>query len=663
MPRARLHRRVVAAGALVTAGCLALATVPANAGPTGPHPYRLPGSLSPQVRGKQPIGPANAARPMTVQLWLKPDAGAESFARNVSTPGSSAYQHYLSPAEYTARYGPSGAVVRDVRHWLRAQGFTHITTDPQRNYVRADAPVRIAQNAFSVKINRYRVTGPDGRPQTVSSNDREVTLPAGLGPDIVGVTGLDNFQPQTFHTGTRTTTTAAAADSNCSTYYGQKVKSGLPKYHGGTKFPFAVCGYTAKQLRAAYGMNSRNNGAGQTVAYIEVGTPYKMVKSLTRFAKLGGLAAPGSNSYRQLSLGRGNACGNPFDIEEQLDVEAGYAMAPGAKHLLVGGDSCNVKDFGVQALFDADLAVINGTGKAPLATIASNSWGLTGGESIPGDFVKVLHNILTRAAAEGVGMYFSSGDDPGLSVPANDPYAIAVGGTSLGVGSTNNRLFETGWSNEMLEVTKTGYINDGIGRSAAGGGPSLIWKQPAYQRGVVPAAVAVPGTGNTTERRRTVPDISAVADPFTGIQQVDVEKTKKGDRYWVFADGGTSLAAPLVAGMIATVQQHGARLGFANPALYELSGTPALRDALPVTKSTSPRRAAVFCPASNELCGVKSLLTLDSQDREYTDQSTTKGYDTMTGIGTPKGQTFIKALRAISKAGSATALDSVPGQH
>ncbi|QGN33738.1 S8 family serine peptidase [Microlunatus sp. Gsoil 973] len=289
-----------------------------------------------------------------------------------------------------------------------------------------------------------------------------------------------------------------------------------------------------------------------------------------------------------------------------------YAMAPGARHLLVGGDGCTARDFGAQALFDADLAVINGTGNAPLATIASNSWGLTD-ESVPGDFVDVMHQILVRAAAEGVGMYFASGDDPGVFVPASDPFAISVGGTSLGIGARNQRLFETGWSNQYLEVGAKGYINDGINRSAAGGGTSLIWKQPRYQRGVVPASVALPGVGDTTEPRRVVPDISAVADAFTGIQQVDVESIKKGDSYWVFADGGTSLSSPLVAGMVATVQQRGGQLGFANPALYALAGTNAVHDALPVTRSTPAKRAAVFCPESNDLCGIDSLQTLDSR--------------------------------------------------
>ena len=65
-----------------------------------------------------------------------------------------------------------------------------------------------------------------------------------------------------------------------------------------------------------------------------------------------------------------------------VDIESGYAMAPDQHQLLVSGDSCATDYEGVQPLFDADLAVVDGTGSAPLATIASNSWGLTGGEAV-----------------------------------------------------------------------------------------------------------------------------------------------------------------------------------------------------------------------------------------------------------------------------------------
>src|SRR6202035_1636614 len=99
-----------------------------------------------------------------------------------------------------------------------------------------------------------------------------------------------------------------------------------------------------------------------------------MFTTLKDYAATDGLPAPNPERYTELSLGQGSACGDPFDIEEQLDVEASYDMAPGANQLVVGGDSCNQGDFGLQGLFNADLAVL-GTGGHPLATVASNCWG------------------------------------------------------------------------------------------------------------------------------------------------------------------------------------------------------------------------------------------------------------------------------------------------
>ena len=242
-------------------------------------------------------------------------------------------------------------------------------------------------------------------------------------------------------------------------------------------------------------------------------------------------------------------------------------------------------------------------------------------------------------------MYYSSGDNPGVSVPASDPNAIAVGGTSLGLDHDNLRLFETGWSNQFLGIENKKYVDEGIGRSASGGGTSLLWQEPAYQKGVVPASMTTPKAGNVSGLR-AVPDISADADAFTGISQGYLEPGKKGDVYSVFPDGGTSLAAPLVAGIVAAAQQ-GQRVpfGFLNPTLYRLAGTTAVHDTLPVTSKTPNEYRAVYCPESNDLCGENSLQTFDAQLPEYTDQVTAKGYDTMSGIGTPNGQTFIAALR------------------
>ena len=170
--------------------------------------------------------------------------------------------------------------------------------------------------------------------------------------------------------------------------------------------------------------------------------------------------APSTERYSELSLGT-DTCGDPFDIEEQLDVETSYDMAPGANQLVVGGDSCNNGDFGLQGLFDADIAVIDGIGTAhhPLANISSNSWG-PGDDSQPAILTNIMHAYLVRAAAQGVGMYFASGDASGVETP-DDPFAILVGGTSLGIGKNNQRLFETGWSSGFSAVSNSQWVLQG----------------------------------------------------------------------------------------------------------------------------------------------------------------------------------------------------------
>ena len=89
--------------------------------------------------------------------------------------------------------------------------------------------------------------------------------------------------------------------------------------------------------------------------------------------------------------------------------------------------------------------------------------------------------------------------------------------------------------------------------------------------------------------------------------------------------------------------------GFTDPVLYRLNGTAAVRDMLPSTSRTPGLFRGEVCNAS--LCGSLSLITFDDQNPNmagYTGQVTQKGYDNMTGIGTPRGQVFIDALRKMA---------------
>jgi subtilase family serine protease len=605
-------------------------------------------------------GEVAGATRLTVQVWLRPRvAAAQRFAAAVSTPGSRLFRHYLSPDGYTARFGPGARAAAAVGSWLRTAGFTAISADPQRSYVRATASVARIDAAFGTRLRYYRAAGHvSAGPYRLRANDGPVTVPAALAGDVLGVTGLDNAapilplqRPHPVRGGTTATATAAGAANTvkCSHYYGQHVQTGLPGFFGTTTFPTDVCGYSARQLRSAYHVTGTGSGAGQTIALTELGLTRQMFTTLRDYAAANKMPAPAAARYTEVPLG-GSRCGDPFDVEEQLDVEASYDMAPGAHQLVVGGNACDQGDFGEQGLIDAVTRILDGTGGGPLATVVSNSWA-TGLEDQPPSLTVIEHAFLLRAAAEGVGMYFSSGDFSGPFAPATDPFAIAVGGTSLGIGKNGRRLFETGWSDGARQIIHHRWVIN-IESGGAGGGPSLVWRQPFYQRGVVPTALSsVPGNRGGGPVR-SVPDVSADADPFTGFALGLLSFPKHGPPTFSESGiGGTSLAAPLVAGMVADAQQGQRKpFGFTDPALYKLAGTAALSDPQPLTRHSPRRWRALVCRAA--VCGIPLLVTVDDQTPSmagYTGQVTLPGYDSMTGAGVPNGPRFIAALRALGR--------------
>jgi len=621
----------------------------------GPAVMTLSGSTPAFATANRAIGTVAGATKLTIQLWLKPQtAAAESFATAVSTPGNPLFGHYLSPAAYTARFGATSAQAAGVESWLRSAGFTSVAADAGRDYVQATGTVSAINAALGVQLKYYRPAGDvNAGAYALRANDRAVSLPSSVASSVLAVTGLDNAAPQMTYVRPTNPMAVTLAPTGkpisfpCSQYYGQHYAHRLPKVNGTINIPTVICGYSAAQVRRAYGYNRHNIGKGVTIALVEVGLAPDMFLTLQDYARANNVETPSADRYSELSLGQGSACGDPFYGEEQLDVESAYDMAPLANELVVGGDSCNNGFFGDQALFDADTAILNGVGGHPLAAIASNSWEVSD-ETIPVNILDVEHAYLVRAAAEGVSMLFSAGDGSGVETPSSDPFATAIGGTTLGIGNTDPRLFETGWSTGISADVNNKWIFFGE-QGASGGGPSLLWAQPAYQHGVVPASLAS-APGNRPGLVRAVPDISADADPFTGFALGLLQFNKNGVPIGFIEEdiGGTSLASPLVAGMVADAEQYHGSFGFLNPALYRLAGTSAINDALPITSATPVRYRAVACDVA--MCGLLSLANFDDQSFKmlfYTGQVTRVGYDTMTGIGTPDGQNFIYALRKL----------------
>jgi subtilase family serine protease len=200
----------------------------------------------------------------------------------------------------------------------------------------------------------------------------------------------------------------------------------------------------------------------------------------------------------------------------------------------------------------------------------------------------------------------------------------AVGGTSLLLDKRDKKITELGWETSLDFVDYSGTTaaySDALPGDfvfGGGGGTSTVFKQPSYQRGVVPDALAKFGSH---QKMRVVPDIAAVGDPYTGFY---IGETVDGS-FGISAIGGTSLASPVVAGIQAVASQHRLfPIGFANPLLYNING----RSFNDIVAQPALHYASV---------GASYLGTFDVGDT----QTTTRGYDNTTGRGTPNGISFL----------------------
>jgi subtilase family serine protease len=307
--------------------------------------------------------------------------------------------------------------------------------------------------------------------------------------------------------------------------------------------------------------------------------------------------------------------------EETLDVEAVHGMAPAAKIVYAGAPN-NYQDLD---------AAMNHVVDRHLADIVTNSYGWSG-ELLPPGFIKPFNDTLIQAAAEGIGVYFSSGDNgdetstrgvASTDFPASSPWVTAVGGTSLGVGANGSRAVETGWgtsnydcNRETLACTRSGWLY------GSGGGVSRVFAEPWYQ---AQAGLNLGGRG--------VPDVAAVGDPQTGYLVGQTQTFPDGAYYDEFRLGGTSLASPLFAGIVALAQQQaGQSFGFANPRLYANAGR--FYDVTSITTAVARRNYVNSVDAS---AGTVDLLrTFDDYSGSPT-QHTNPGWDDVTGLGTPNG--------------------------
>jgi len=574
--------------------------------------------------------------------WNNPSA-VEALAQAVSDPKSPSYGQYLTPQQFRQQFAPSQSQVGAVQSWLKSQGFSVEYTPMNNHYVSAEGTVAQAQAAFGTSFGIYSVGG-----LSLRSPSTDVTIPNSLANIVTGVLGLDDsvqFVHMDNTVGDAPPPPAFVSAHPCSSYWGQLQAVGFTNPYGPGTLPFAPCGYTPQQIKGAYGI-SGYDGSGQTVAIIDAYAAPTIVQDTNQWSTNRGLptltanqlvqvVAPGTYNHPEKGLFQDP---QGWYGEETLDVEAVHGMAPAATIVFVGAPN-NFQDLD---------AALNHVVDRHLASIVTNSYGFDT-EILPAGYIKPQEDTILQGVVEGIGIYFSSGDNSDESLvqgytttdwPASSPFVTAVGGTSLAVGASNNYLFETAWGTTTSSWTGTAWspTPPGSWLYGSGGGVSRIFAEPSYQVGIVPNSV-FQAQGRTG---RTVPDISAVGDPNTGYLIGETQTFPNGTvAYSEYRIGGTSLSSPLVAGIMALADQAaGHTHGFANPLFYSLAGSAAFTDVVSPPSTVAVVRAN-YVNSIDATAGVVYRLRTMNQTLSLT---STAGYDDVTGLGTPTSS-FLSALK------------------
>ena len=366
--------------------------------------------------------------------------------------------------------------------------------------------------------------------------------------------------PATTTTTRATTTTSSSTTTTSSTTTSSTTTSSTTTTSTTTSVPNAGCttthaGYTPCELRAAYALGS-SGGAGQTVAIVDAYDDPNAEADLAVYRSAYGLppCTTANGCFRKVNQNGGTSYPSPdtgWAEEIALDLDMVSAVCPNCHILLVEASSNSLGNL----LLAENRAATMG------ATVISNSWGA-------GEFS--TETFYDTYFQHGIPITASSGDSGyGVSWPASSPYVTSVGGTSLLRASDSRGWSETAWS-------------------GAGSGCSKYEPKPAFQ---TDAGCA----------RRTVADVSAIADPNTGVAVYDSYNTSSS--WMVF--GGTSVAAPIVASVYALAGNgssiSSASYVYAHRVLNDVVG------------------------GSNGSCGGTYLCTAIT------------GYDGPTGLGTPNG--------------------------
>ena len=501
-----------------------------------------------------PVGaaltPLADSAPMEVVLTLplRDAAGAAAFVAAVSDPASPQYGHYLSPAEFGARFGADQVAYEYVRAWAGSSGFMVSPRTAARTTITISGRTGLFAKVFSTSFASFDTQG-HGLGRAVL---RAPSLPSALSGYVQSIVGL----------------VSNAQYAPLIHIVPANVRPAVGTGLGG--------GYAPADIRKAYNIPAQKPATpSETVALFEQGG-YEP-SDISTYDDNYGISVPvtpiGVNGSSTAPTG------NTVEVEAALDIDAVGGVNPETKQILVYEDTAS----SFSAALVGGLTQIADDDKA---TVVSISYGLD--EKSQGqNAVNAENTVLTELAAQGQTVFVSAGDGgasgtqidniialkSGKNVedPGSQPLVTSVGGTTLNVSSSEAWKSETVWD----EWSKKG--------GATGGGISVYWPIPSYQ---LSNGKSVATANGGSASFRNLPDVAAVGDPYTGYS---IYSAYEGG--WL-AIGGTSLSSPLWAGMMSIINADRVagslpREGYYDPSLYAASPQASFHDIVSGNNSTN----------------------------------------------------------------------------
>jgi subtilase family serine protease len=484
-----------------------------------------------------------------VVLPLRDRGGLENFLEELRDPASPLFHQFLTPQEFTARFGPSQEDWNALVAFAKANGFEIVSGSRDAMDLRLIGTVANIEQAFHLTMGIYQDISES---RTFYSPDREPTT--NLPFPLWHISGLDNYSiphPKFLRKGDY----AKARGIDPETVVSHATTGSGPS-----------ASFLGSDMRAAYYQGTALTGTGQNIGLFEyegydiadLNTYYTNVGQ-TRTATVTGISTDGT-SLTCLDSGHPKC----DDTEQIIDMTQALGMAPGITALYVYVGSTDT----------AIISAMTVTTDAPLSLQLSCSWGWS-----PAD-PSTLDPYFEKMASQGQNFFAASGDDSTwcssqsakcFPWPADDANIVSVGGTDLTTTSAAGP-----WASETAWADSGGGISpDSI--------PIPSWQQLS---GVINSS----NKGSTTLRNG--PDVSANAN-FTFYTCAD-QKACEANEY-----GGTSFAAPMWAGYLALANQQaattGESIGFLDPIIYPAALTSSYGTLFhDITSGTSGSYSAVI---------------------------------------------------------------------